>query len=73
MVSLKAISVLAVAVAALASPPDVTLAKRANPYGIDVSGHQPSVNWNTVKANGIIFAYIKATEGTGRCRSLCVI
>ncbi|TEB33681.1 glycoside hydrolase family 25 protein [Coprinellus micaceus] len=65
MVSIKAPSFLAMAVTALASPSDVTLAKRANPYGIDVSGHQPSVNWKTVKANGIVFAYIKATEGTG--------
>ncbi|XP_006463246.1 hypothetical protein AGABI2DRAFT_120070 [Agaricus bisporus var. bisporus H97] len=37
----------------------------AMPMGIDVSSHQPSINWNTVKANGIEFAYIKATEGTG--------
>jgi hypothetical protein len=38
--------------------------KRAQPQGIDVSGHQPGVNWATVKANGVTFAYIKATEGT---------
>lgn len=38
----------------------------AMPMGIDVSSHQPSINWNTVKANGIEFAYIKATEGTGQ-------
>ncbi|EEB99201.1 hypothetical protein MPER_01167 [Moniliophthora perniciosa FA553] len=40
------------------------LEKRAQPQGIDVSGYQPNVNWATVKANGISFAYIKATEGT---------
>ncbi|KAF9287124.1 hypothetical protein BGZ68_002227 [Mortierella alpina] len=33
--------------------------------GIDVSGYQPNVNWAQVKANGVQFAYIKATEGTG--------
>ncbi|KAM6503318.1 glycoside hydrolase family 25 protein [Amanita muscaria] len=39
--------------------------KRATtPYGIDVSSYQSSINWSTVKANGIQFAYIKATEGT---------
>ena len=43
----------------------VTLAQAA-PQGIDVSSHQPSINCATVKANGIDFAYIKATEGTGR-------
>lgn len=41
------------------------LEKRANPQGIDVSSYQPSVNWATVKANGVSFAFIKATEGTG--------
>jgi GH25 family lysozyme M1 (1,4-beta-N-acetylmuramidase) len=36
----------------------------ANPQGIDVSGFQPNVNWASVKANGVVFAYIKATEST---------
>lgn len=40
------------------------LDKRASPLGIDVSGYQPNINWNTVKANGVQFVYIKATEGT---------
>lgn len=43
------------------------LTKRAAPQGIDVSSYQPSINWATVKANGVAFAYIKATEGTGTC------
>lgn len=38
----------------------------ATPYGIDVSSYQPNVDWTTVKSNGITFAYIKATEGTGK-------
>ncbi|KZW01519.1 hypothetical protein EXIGLDRAFT_666250 [Exidia glandulosa HHB12029] len=45
----------------VASP---TVEKRAQPAGIDVSNFQPTINWATVKANGISFAYIKATEGT---------
>ncbi|KAF7721769.1 hypothetical protein EC973_004142 [Apophysomyces ossiformis] len=36
----------------------------ALPEGIDVSAHQPNINWNAVKASGVQFAYIKATEGT---------
>ncbi|KAG6897420.1 hypothetical protein C0992_001734 [Termitomyces sp. T32_za158] len=36
----------------------------AAPQGIDVSSYQPGINWSTVKANGVEFAYIKATEGT---------
>ncbi|WP_328473076.1 GH25 family lysozyme [Streptomyces sp. NBC_00448] len=36
----------------------------AYPEGIDVSHYQGSINWSSVKAAGIQFAYIKATEGT---------
>lgn len=42
-----------------------TLDKRADPKGIDVSDFTTGVNFNTVKANGVSFVYIKATEGTG--------
>jgi GH25 family lysozyme M1 (1,4-beta-N-acetylmuramidase) len=38
----------------------------AGPQGIDVSGFQPNIDWNAVKANGVEFAYIKATEGTSK-------
>ncbi|KAI0676570.1 glycoside hydrolase family 25 protein [Trametes maxima] len=48
--------------AATASPVD--LEKRASPKGIDISNYQGTVNFNTAKANGISFVYIKATEGT---------
>ncbi|MEE2521401.1 GH25 family lysozyme [Pseudarthrobacter sp. J75] len=33
------------------------------PMGIDVSGWQGNVDWKTVKANGAVFAYVKASEG----------
>ncbi len=58
--STAALLTLAISVAT-ASP---ILEKRANPKGIDVSHFQGTVNFNTVKANGLAFAYIKATEGT---------
>ncbi|MBO0691266.1 MAG: LysM peptidoglycan-binding domain-containing protein [Acidimicrobiaceae bacterium] len=32
--------------------------------GLDVSSHQGNVNWSVVKAAGVNFAYVKATEGT---------
>ena len=32
---------------------------------LDVSDFTTGVNFNTVKANGVSFVYIKATEGTG--------
>jgi GH25 family lysozyme M1 (1,4-beta-N-acetylmuramidase) len=32
--------------------------------GIDVSHHQGTINWTSVRNAGIQFAYIKATEGT---------
>ncbi|KAI0760064.1 glycoside hydrolase superfamily [Fomes fomentarius] len=55
---------LALAAAIAASTASPTLEKRAAPKGIDISHYQPSVNFNTVKANGLSFVYIKATEGT---------
>ena len=45
--------------------PSPTIIRRADPKGIDVSDFTTGVNFNTVKANGISFVYIKATEGTG--------
>lgn len=33
--------------------------------GLDVSSYQSVIDWSQVKASGIDFAYIKATEGTG--------
>ncbi|KAF8650930.1 hypothetical protein AX16_005028 [Volvariella volvacea WC 439] len=37
----------------------------AQPYGIDVSSWQGNVDWNYAKSQGVSFAFIKATEGTG--------
>ncbi|KAL1742292.1 glycoside hydrolase family 25 protein [Schizophyllum fasciatum] len=51
---------LALASLALSAPAE----KRAQPQGIDVSGYQGTVDWAKAKANGVTFAYIKATEGT---------
>lgn len=50
---------------AVANP---VLVKRADPIGIDVSDFTTGVNFNTVKANGVSFVYIKATEGTSESR-----
>ncbi|MET7638422.1 lysozyme [Streptomyces sp. NPDC005438] len=33
--------------------------------GVDVSGHQGNVNWQSLWNSGVKFAYVKATEGTG--------
>ncbi len=33
--------------------------------GLDVSSHQPSINWHSVSSREAQFAYIKATEGLG--------
>lgn len=33
------------------------------PKGIDVNEQQPNINWASVKANGVEFAYIEATTG----------
>ncbi len=34
-----------------------------NPLGIDVSIYQDNINWKKVRASGIFFAFIKASEG----------
>ncbi|KAH9071025.1 glycoside hydrolase family 25 protein [Lactarius deliciosus] len=47
-----------------ASENESTLVKRADPVGIDVSNWQGTLNWATIKSQGVQFAYIKATEGT---------
>ncbi|KAI0262558.1 glycoside hydrolase family 25 protein [Gloeopeniophorella convolvens] len=54
------LATLSAALSASASP----LIKRADPQGVDVSHYQGAINWNTMKSNGVAFAYIKATEGT---------
>lgn len=42
----------------------------SSPYASRYADYQPSVNWATVKANGVSFAYIKATEGTSKPLSI---
>ncbi|KAF8068677.1 glycoside hydrolase family 25 protein [Lyophyllum atratum] len=59
-----AAAVVALAIAAVRAAPSESLEKRAQPQGIDVSGYQPNVDWAAAKANGLSFAFIKATEGT---------
>lgn len=59
-------------VAALVAALATTLPSQAAPSGlpgIDVSDYQGSINWSSVKAAGIQFAYIKATEGTSVIQS----
>jgi GH25 family lysozyme M1 (1,4-beta-N-acetylmuramidase) len=43
-----------------ASPSNID--KRSQPEGLDVSGWQGRVNWNSVKANGASFAIVKVTS-----------
>lgn len=37
--------------------------------GIDVSAHQKQIDWTAAAADGVTFAYIKATEGSGHTDS----
>ncbi|WP_181188318.1 lysozyme [Actinopolyspora mortivallis] len=41
------------------------LSNRPSVHGMDVSGHQNRVDWNYWWNQGMRFAYVKATEGTG--------
>ncbi|MFC9289249.1 lysozyme [Streptomyces sp. NPDC057052] len=38
--------------------------RAAQPEGVDVSSHQREVDWATLWASGVTWAYVKATEGT---------
>jgi GH25 family lysozyme M1 (1,4-beta-N-acetylmuramidase) len=55
-----AVTALAVGGIALAEVPASAAGK---PRGHDVSSHQKNVNWQSAKAKGARFVYIKATEG----------
>lgn len=43
--------------------PETRRAHRHPVHGVDVSRFQTSVDWQTARANGVNFAFIKATEG----------
>lgn len=45
-------------------PEDVELAAD-EVMGIDVSSHQGEIDWAQVAGDGVVFAYVKATEGSG--------
>ena len=52
-------------VAAAAVGPGAGSAAAAAPVpGLDVSDHQPVIDWSAVASGGARFAYVKATEGT---------
>jgi GH25 family lysozyme M1 (1,4-beta-N-acetylmuramidase) len=43
-----------------------TTANAQRPLGTDVSNYQPAnINWTTAKKNGVVFTWVKATEGVG--------
>ena len=47
--------------------PETAVARNRHPvHGIDVARFQQSVDWGTARANGVNFAFIKATEGGDR-------
>lgn len=46
--------------------PEVNTARQFPVHGIDVARFQQSVDWETARANGVNFAFIKATEGGDR-------
>lgn len=60
---MKFFSLLCLSTIAIATPLG---SRQSQPQGIDVSGFQPNVDFNQVKANSISFAFIKATEGTSK-------
>ena len=49
--------------AALANLPEGAQLAPDEVLGIDVSSHQQDIDWEQVAADGVVFAYIKASEG----------
>jgi GH25 family lysozyme M1 (1,4-beta-N-acetylmuramidase) len=58
-------SALAASAATATTIPSQLAMRLRGPQGIDVSNHQGTIDWKKVKSEGVAFAYIKATEGTG--------
>lgn len=50
---------------ALTQLPEETVLQAEEAMGIDVSSYQKDIDWEQVAGDGYVFAYIKATEGTG--------
>ena len=55
------LTALVAAALAMLAGPGQALAQR--PLGIDVSSYQGSITWSSVKGDGVVFAWAKATEG----------
>jgi len=53
------------ATASATARPSPTRTRPPRVRGIDASHHQGPIDWPAVAGNGIAFAYLKATEGTG--------
>ncbi len=51
--------------AVLANLPDGARLMPGEVMGVDVSSHQQDIDWGQVSADGVGFAYVKATEGAG--------
>lgn len=45
--------------------PNETRPGRYEVWGVDVSSYQGEVDWSTLRSQGVDFAFIKATEGSG--------
>jgi lysozyme len=63
------VGVAALSIAALASAPFLyarleTARLWHDVIGVDVSNHQGAIDWTSLTASGVAFAYIKATEGS---------
>jgi len=59
------LALLAVLVARGVLWPNRLLAARYDVRGVDVSSHQGQIDWPTLAAQDVDFAYVKATEGSG--------
>ena len=49
--------------------PNKIYARHYSVQGVDVSSYQGKINWKTLESQGVRFAFIKATEGSGHVDS----
>ena len=59
------LALLAVLVLGKVLQPNLLLARRYPVWGVDVSRYQGTVDWQKMAEQGVGFAFIKATEGSG--------
>ena len=68
--NIKTVILLLLTLSLMACESDTERIKGYEVHGIDISHYQSTVRWDSVAAQGISFAFVKATEGRQHTDSL---